>query len=109
VILFSEGYRNLFDSNPLTLAALRNLIDAANRAAVLIYTVDPRGLPYTGATAADKIQTIATGPRQQTATSVQYEGLFNSRSNELVLTQTSLAWVTWPMRQAVFWSRTKTT
>ena len=32
---------------------LRQLVDAANRASVVIYTMDARGLVYTGLTAAD--------------------------------------------------------
>ncbi len=37
-----------------TLAAVRSLVDVANRSGVVIYAVDPRGLVYTGLTAADQ-------------------------------------------------------
>lgn len=36
-----------------TLSAMRSLIDSANRSGVVLYTIDPRGLAYTGMTAAD--------------------------------------------------------
>ena len=36
-----------------SLDAIRRLIDAANRSAVVLYTIDPRGLVYNGLTAAD--------------------------------------------------------
>ncbi|HSB28703.1 MAG TPA: VWA domain-containing protein, partial [Pyrinomonadaceae bacterium] len=57
IILFSEGFR-LFQPNDPTaniriLSALRYLTDLANRAAVVIYTIDPRGLQPLGLTAAD--------------------------------------------------------
>jgi VWFA-related protein len=38
-----------------TEAAARSLIDTANRAGVMIYTIDPRGLVTTGVTAADDV------------------------------------------------------
>lgn len=37
-----------------TLAAIRNLADLSNRSGVVLYTIDPRGLVYTGMTAADQ-------------------------------------------------------
>jgi VWFA-related protein len=84
VILFSEGYRDVFEMHdPLTLPALRSLVDAANRAAVLMYTVDPRGQVYTGPTAADSI----SGSTQR------YERLINARSSELFETQNSLGYL----------------
>jgi hypothetical protein len=48
-IMFSEG-RDQFVKD-----ALQRLIDAANRAAVVIHTVDPRGVVFTGLTAEDNI------------------------------------------------------
>lgn len=36
-----------------TAASMRRLVDRANRGGVVIYTIDPRGLVYTGLTAAD--------------------------------------------------------
>jgi VWFA-related protein len=37
----------------MTIQAARNLTDSANRHGVVLYTIDPRGLVYTGMTAAD--------------------------------------------------------
>jgi len=57
VVLFSEGFQ-IFNSkdryaNDRILSALRRLTDLANRASVVIYTLDPRGLPVLGLTAED--------------------------------------------------------
>ncbi|HJQ35104.1 MAG TPA: VWA domain-containing protein [Pyrinomonadaceae bacterium] len=56
VVLLSDSVR-LFDSkgegNFRTIQALRRLTDLANRASVVVYTIDPRGLPYIGPTSAD--------------------------------------------------------
>ena len=59
VVLFSDGIA-IFNQNPdgqdrheRVLSALRHLIDQANRASVVIYSVDTRGLQPTGLTAAD--------------------------------------------------------
>ena len=41
-------------SRERTLGAIRNLVDLSNRSGVVLYTVDPRGLVYTGMTAADQ-------------------------------------------------------
>lgn len=58
VILMSDSIR-LFDSdgmNDQIVESLRHLTDAANRAAVVIYGIDPRGLPTLSLTAADKVE-----------------------------------------------------
>jgi VWFA-related protein len=60
IILFSPGF-SLSTTNPddprfgtdRVLVAARHLVDQANRASVVIYTIDPRGLVYTGLTASD--------------------------------------------------------
>jgi len=55
VILFSENLK-LFSrtgDNDLALQGARRLEDAANRAGVVIYSIDPRGLQVTALTAAD--------------------------------------------------------
>ncbi len=59
VMLLSDGF-SLFtqDASGFTesgrvLQSLRRLVDLANRAAVVIYTMDARGLQYTGLTASD--------------------------------------------------------
>ena len=59
VVLFSEGFRVFSTGDPFgnarIIAALRHLTDQANRASVVIYTVDPRGLATLGLTAADSV------------------------------------------------------
>ena len=59
IVLLSDGFR-LFEkdrfgmrSSGRVLDAVKQLIDDANRSAVVIYTIDARGLQYTGLTAAD--------------------------------------------------------
>ena len=59
VVLFSEGFAltNVdaigFRQGSPIFSALRRLIDLANRSSVVVYSIDPRGLVYTGITAAD--------------------------------------------------------
>lgn len=59
IIMLSDGFK-LFNTDALgfresgqVLGSLRRLVDAANRAAVVIYTADPRGVMITGLSAAD--------------------------------------------------------
>lgn len=59
VMLLSDGFR-LFTRDATgsieatrMLESLRRLVDQANRASVVVYTMDARGLQYTGLTAAD--------------------------------------------------------
>jgi VWFA-related protein len=54
VILFSEDMR--IPSG----ASLKRLTDAANRASVVIHGIDPRGLQYTGVTAADNTMFVSS-------------------------------------------------
>jgi VWFA-related protein len=59
IVLFGDGLP-IFDREDLTKSnqlreKVRQLADLANRASVVIYTMDARGLPYTGLTAADSI------------------------------------------------------
>ena len=59
IMLISDGFkiyetdRDGFRDYGRVLEALRRLVDAANRASVVVYTMDARGLVYTGLTAAD--------------------------------------------------------
>ncbi len=61
VILFSDGFKlfetdeNGFQSSGRVLDFLKELVDTANRSSVVFYTVDARGLQYTGMTAADSV------------------------------------------------------
>jgi VWFA-related protein len=62
VVLFSDGI-SIFSSdsgnrNERVLAAMRQLVDRANRSSVVFYAIDTRGLQTTGYTAADD----TTGP-----------------------------------------------
>ena len=64
LVLFSENLQ-LFNGNDpdmRVMDAVHDLIDAANRASVVIYTIDTRGLQYYGLTAAD--DTRGMTPRQ---------------------------------------------
>jgi VWFA-related protein len=61
IVLLSEGF-SLSDYGPegsLINLALRGLVDRANRAGVVIYAIDPRGLVVTGLTAADSPESAA--------------------------------------------------
>ena len=55
VVLFSDGFQLFRDNNrdDRVLTALRRLTDLANRASVVVYTIDARGLQTLGLTAAD--------------------------------------------------------
>ena len=63
VVLLSESMK-LFDSkgeeNYRTMQAVRRLTDLANRASVVIYTIDPRGLPSINLTAGDDVSSLVT-------------------------------------------------
>jgi VWFA-related protein len=69
VVLFSDGISILTQNNDggqdrheRVVAALRQLVDQANRASVVIYSVDTRGLQPTGPTAADMTSGSPMGP-----------------------------------------------
>ncbi|MCP9495326.1 MAG: VWA domain-containing protein [Pyrinomonadaceae bacterium MAG19_C2-C3] len=55
VVLFSDGFQLFRENNrdDRVLIALRRLTDLANRASVVVYTIDARGLQTLGLTAAD--------------------------------------------------------
>lgn len=61
IVLFSDGFA-LVDTkgntNGRTISGLDRLVDAANRASVVIYTLDPRGVPIYDLTAADDISGV---------------------------------------------------
>jgi VWFA-related protein len=83
VILFSPGFRLFNPDDPSgrsdrALIAARHLVDLANRAAVAIYTIDARGLVYTGPTAADDLSGMS---------GAQIGNLISSRSDQLFETQ----------------------
>jgi VWFA-related protein len=86
LVLFSDGL-HLFqkrESNTRTLEAVRRLTDLANRSAVVIYTIDARGLVSPGAGAEDDfsglgLQTEAEMQKIGKALDARYQGLFDSR------------------------------
>ncbi len=57
VVLFSDGFQLFRENNrdDRVLTALRRLTDLANRASVVVYTIDARGLQTLGLTAADDV------------------------------------------------------
>lgn len=71
IVLFSDGFEiyktaDQDDSGndhrgPLLLESLRRLIDQANRASVVIYTIDARGLPSLNVTAEDNLSASIAG------------------------------------------------
>ncbi len=87
VMLLSDGFKlftkdadGTVDSGRV-LESLRRLVDQANRASVVVYTVDARGLQYTGLTAADN-----TGGRTQE----EIQQASSDRNDELLDTQDGL-------------------
>lgn len=90
VVLFSDGFRLLerdsqgFSGAGGVLEFLRKLVDVANRSSVVFYTIDPRGLVFTGFTAADRI--VDTSPQAIQRT-------LSTRSDELIETQAGLRYL----------------
>ena len=89
VILFSDGFKLFeedesgFRQSGQVLEFLRVLVDTANRSSVVFYTVDPRGLAYTGFTAADSPSTNPTAMNQA----------LSARSAQLTDTQDGLSYL----------------
>jgi len=83
IVLFSEGFQiiNSEDSsvNDRILFGLRRLTDLANRASVVIYTMDPRGLQPLGLTAADSTA-MMTPEQVEQQLSNRRNALFESQS-----------------------------
>lgn len=69
VVLFSDGIQIFSSGDPYgsqrILTALRHLTDLANRASVVIYTMDARGLQYLGLTAQDSTSGMSTEQVEQ--------------------------------------------
>jgi VWFA-related protein len=87
VMLLSDGFRlyttgaNGVPQGSRILTLLRRLTDLANRASVVIYTLDPRGLAAPGLMAEDDVSGLDPG---------QVESRLNDRSNDLFETQQGL-------------------
>lgn len=90
VMLFSDGFaifnrgRNGLNQYSRVLDSLRRLVDAANRASVVIYTLDARGLVAPGLTAQDDLS-------GKTATEI--EDAISDRRNKLFDTQEGLRYL----------------
>lgn len=89
VILFSDGFKILqrdeqgFSEGGSVLNFLRQLIDTANRASVVFYTIDARGLQTTSITAADSVS----------ADPERLQQILSERSTELSDTQEGLRYL----------------
>lgn len=86
VILFSDGFR-IFERDNSTgrvFDFLKTLVDTANRSSVVFYTIDPRGLQFTGFTAADN----TSGMNAQRMSDAMSE-----RSEQLSATQDGLRYL----------------
>jgi len=89
VILFSDGFKILernesgFSEGGRVLDFLKQLVDTANRASVVFYTIDARGLQTTGLTAEDDVE----------ATPERLQQVLSERSNELFDTQAGLTYL----------------
>jgi VWFA-related protein len=90
VMLFSDGFKLFtrgsdgFTEPAAILDSLRRLTDQANRASVVIYTMDARGLQPLGLTAEDNVGAL---------TPEQFEQTLSDRRNEFVDTQEGLTYL----------------
>ncbi len=87
VIMFSEGW-NMFNPDGFSdldrlNSGLAKLIESANRAAVVFYTVDARGVQYTGITAADQMSLPTATRGSILPTPRAMAGVMNSRNAQL--------------------------
>jgi VWFA-related protein len=86
VLLFSENLK-LFNADGMdqrVMDEVRRLTDAANRASVVIYSIDPRGLQYTGPTAADNTSGM-TAQQISEVSSNRSQEIFNSQDGMVLL------------------------
>ncbi|MGA2270568.1 MAG: VWA domain-containing protein [Bryobacteraceae bacterium] len=86
VILFSESMRLFYSEgmNQRVLESVKRLSDAANRASVVIYTIDPRGLRSYQLTAADN--TSGMSPQQISQVPIERsQAAFNSQDGMVML------------------------
>ncbi|MFL6214597.1 MAG: VWA domain-containing protein [Blastocatellia bacterium] len=102
VLLFSDGFRLFSDTrgdlSNRVFQAVRRLTDLANRASVVIYTMDARGLQTAGLNAADRTNTMGNtlsrgGMIPEVRTSMEPEEIRNQermRHQELFNTQDGL-------------------
>ncbi|MGH9968667.1 MAG: VWA domain-containing protein [Pyrinomonadaceae bacterium] len=90
IVLLSDGIRIFNASDPSRsfriLTALRRLTDLANRASVVIYTMDARGLQYVGLTAADSTSGMSPDQVEQSLSDRRSQ-LFESQNGLNYLAQ----------------------
>jgi VWFA-related protein len=90
IIMFSDGFRMFTrdeqgnSDGGMILELLRKLVDQANRASVVINTIDGRGLVYTGYTAADNVTDTSAEAMNRS---------MSDRSDQLFETQQGLAFL----------------
>ncbi|MGB8507475.1 MAG: VWA domain-containing protein, partial [Pyrinomonadaceae bacterium] len=99
VVLLSDSIA-LFDSNDSnnfrTVQAMRRLTDLANRASVVIYTIDPRGIPPLNLTAADNttgLTTLGNGAVVPASSGPALMQTLNSRTNDYWKSQNGLGYL----------------
>lgn len=86
VVLFSENLKLMYggEQSQRVQESIRRLGDAANRASVVIHSIDPRGLVVTGITAAD--DTRGRTPRQISEIPMQRsQEMFDSQDGMVIL------------------------
>lgn len=94
--LFSRGDGERSSNSNRILNSVRKVIDQANRASVVIYTMDARGLQTTGFTAADDLGSRPIGPPGGDTRAITLDKLtpiLTGRSNELFDSQGSLVYL----------------
>lgn len=90
VVLFSDGFRLLerdrqgFSGRGSVMDFMDRLIETANRSSVVFYSIDARGLQYTGFTAADNISDTSAAAMSRS---------MSERSSELFETQAGLQYL----------------
>ncbi len=89
IVLFSDGFVLAGDDYQRTLEVmLDDLIDAANRAGTVFYTIDPRGLVYFGPGAQDRVV-----PSETTNMTEVLAGIERSRSSTFYSSQQGLSYL----------------
>jgi VWFA-related protein len=94
VVLFSEGWQ-LFDPSAFAQSdrvngQLGKLIDTANRADAVFYTIDARGVQYTGITAADQLTVPSPSRGSIVPTPQRMAGVMTQRNSDLWWSQLGL-------------------
>jgi VWFA-related protein len=100
VVFVSEGFDLEFEEAKFSRrwTAFTRVMDRANRAGVVVYSLDPRGLETAGLTAEDDAQTkLVAGPRESAPTGPELSALItgkaSARTRELMSSQESLIYL----------------